>query len=251
MHYDADETWDGTPNDVPKELRLLNERKNDMYPQGRDNCIQFLRECQQRGYSFKIKAKHTSPYWTWYYEVVSGRHGGRSMSYLPPHLSAFESHYSGDETWDGTPNDVPKELRLLNDRKNDIYPQGRDNCLQFLRECQQRGYSFKIKAKKTRPYWTWYYELNGAGFGGRSMSYLPPHLSAFESHYSGDQTWDGTPSDVPKELRLLNERVNDIYPQGRDNCLQFLRECQMRGYSFKIKAKKTRPYWTWYYELCH
>jgi len=81
-------------------------------------------------------------------------------------------------------------------------------------------------------------------YGGMGMGPLPPHLGAFMAHYDADQTWDGSPSDVPKELGLLDQRRNDIYPQGKDNCAQFLRECQMKGLSFKIKAKKTRPYWT-------
>jgi len=130
-------------------------------------------------------------------------------------------------------------MGLLDSRRNDIYPQGRDNCMQFLRECQMRGLCFKIKARKTQPYWTWFYEVN----------LLPPHLSAFTQYYDADQTWDCNPGDVPKEMGLLDNRRNDIYPQGRDNCMQFLRECQMRGYRFRVKARKTTPYWTWYYEV--
>ena len=72
--------------------------------------------------------------------------------------------------------------------------------------------------------------------------FLPPHLSAFAQHYDADQTWDGNPSDVPKEMSLIDQRKNDMYPQGRDNCMNFLRECQTRGLNFKIKAKKTKPY---------
>jgi hypothetical protein len=180
--------------------------------------------------------------------------------FLPPHLSAFAQHYDADQTWDGNPGSVQKELGLIEQRKNDMYPQGRDNCMKFLRECQSRGLNFKIKAKKTKPYWTWYYEVDGGaapapapapghhGFPG-FPGFLPPHLSAFAQHYDADQTWECKPGDVPKEMGLIDQRKNDMYPQGRDNCMNFLRECQSRGYRFKIKAKKTKPYWTWYYEV--
>jgi len=146
-------------------------------------------------------------------------------------------------------------MGLLDNRKNDMYPQGRDNCMQFLRECQMKGYRFKVKARKTRPYWTWYYEVNNAGYVAPAPApvptygYLPSHLSAFTQHYDADQTWDCNPGDVPKEIGLVQSRGNDTYPQGRDNCIQFMRECQSRGLRFKVKARKTKPYWTWYYEV--
>jgi len=251
-HYDADQTWDGSPSDVPKELGLLDQRRNDIYPQGKDNCAQFLRECQMKGLSFKIKAKKTRPYWTWYFELAGGFGGGFGLS---PNLYAFTTRNDADETWNGGPSDVPKELGLLDQRRNDIYPQGKDNCAQFLRECQMKGLRFKIKAKKTRPYWTWFYELENAGmsggYGGASYGGgygLSPNLYAFTTRNNADQSWDCSPSDVPKELGLLDQRKNDIYPQGKANCAQFLRECQMKGLRFKVKAKKTSPYWTWYYE---
>jgi len=233
-----------------------------MYPQGRDNCMKFLRECQSRGLNFKIKAKKTKPYWTWYYEVdggaapapapAPGHHGFPGFpGFLPPHLSAFAQHYDADQTWECKPGDVPKEMGLIDQRKNDMYPQGRDNCMNFLRECQSRGLSFKVKAKKTKPYWTWYYEANQPAFPSPAnfFNMLPPHMAPFLQHYDADQTWECKPGDVPKEMGLINQRKNDMYPQGRDNCMNFLRECQSRGYRFKIKAKKTKPYWTWYYEV--
>jgi len=272
QRYDADQTWECKPGDVPKEMSLLDSRKNDMYPQGRDNCMQFLRECQMRGLSFKVKAKKTRPYWTWYYEVNASSYPAPAPMpapmpappmggvMLPPHLSVFAQHYDADQTWECSPGDVPKEMGLLDSRKNDMYPQGRDNCMQFLRECQMRGYCFQVKAKKTSPYWTWYYQVKGGAMPGMPgmphipgpaafFRMLPPHLMAFSKHYDADQTWECNPGDVPKEMSLLDSRKNDTYPQGRDNCMQFLRECQMRGYRFKVKAKKTRPYWTWYYEI--
>jgi len=187
-----------------------------------------------------------------YFELAGGFGGGFGLS---PNLYAFTTRNDADETWNGGPSDVPKELGLLDQRRNDIYPQGKDNCAQFLRECQMKGLRFKIKAKKTRPYWTWFYELENAGmsggYGGASYGGgygLSPNLYAFTTRNNADQSWDCSPSDVPKELGLLDQRKNDIYPQGKANCAQFLRECQMKGLRFKVKAKKTSPYWTWYYE---
>jgi len=248
---DADQTWDGDTFDVPKELCLLAQRKDDIYPQGKENCAEFLRECQMKGLRFKVKVKKTSPYCTWFYELANAGYcyAGYDPS-LSPNLYAFTAHNDADETWSGNPSEAPKELGLLDQRRNDIYPQGRENCAQFLRECQMKGLRFKVKAKKTSPYWTWFYELADAGNGGAGYGpSLSPNLYAFTTRNDADQTWDGNPSDVPKELGMLVQRRNDIYPQGKENCAQFLRECQMKGLRFKIKAKKTSPYWTWFYEV--
>ena len=249
MQYNADESWDCNASDVPKEIGLLQGRKNDTYPQGRDNCLKFLRECQMRGYSFRVKAVHSIPYWTWYYEIYTPNQGRNMNMNSPPfQLAIFDKHYDADQTWLCCPADVPKEIGLLQSRVNDIYPQGRDNCLRFLTECQARGFAFKVKAKKTSPYWTWYYVVDNPERGRNTIS-LPAHLAAFDMSYDADEKWECTSSDVPKELRLLQSRNNDTFPQGRDNCMSFLRECQARGYSFKVKARHTRPYWTWFYEV--
>jgi len=264
----GDETWDGKPSDVPKEMRLINERRNDMYPQGRDNCLKFLTECQRRNLSFKIKALHTSPYWTWFYEIASAGAAGPNPNnaknlvlseLVSAGLSAFIIQNKGDESWECSPSDVPKEMRLINERRNDMYPQGRDNCLKFLTECQRKNFRFVIRAAHTRPYWTWYYEVKEACAGNNTAATPVPRgpvgeltamgLGAFCQQNRGDESWDCTSSDVNKETRLLNDRKNDLFPQGRDNCLKFLRECQKKGYRFRIKALHTSPYWTWYYEV--
>jgi len=265
-HYDADQTWDCSASDAAKELGLIQSRANDMYPQGRENCLNFLRECGAKGYAFKVKAVKTKPYWTWYFEINNAygtpapapapAYGGIS---LPSHLASFTMHFDSDQQWNCSPSDADKELGLIDSRRNDIYPQGRDNCMSFLRECRARGYPFVVKAVKTKPYWTWYFEVNNNGYstpapapapvpvyGGIS---LPSHLASFTMHFNADQQWNCSASDAAKELGLIQSRVNDIYPQGRDNCMSFLRECGARGYPFVVKAVKTKPYWTWYFEV--
>ena len=74
-------------------------------------------------------------------------------------------------------------------------------------------------------------------------------LKMFVDHFSGDQVWECGPAEVPKEINLLNGRGADIYPQGRDNCRKFLQYCQQHNLRFRIKAQKTFPHWTWYYEV--
>jgi len=259
QYHNADQTWECTPSDISKELGLIDKRGNDIYPQGRDNCRQFLRECLAKDLCFKVKAMKTRPYWTWYFEVNTSASPRPSGGYsapslyggLSPNLSEFTRYYDADQTWEGTPSDVSKELGLIDKRGNDIYPQGRDNCRQFLRECLAKGLSFRIKAKKTRPYWTWYFEVNtSGGYSAPTLvGGLSPNLYDFTQYHNADQTWECYPSDVSKELRLIDDRRDDGYPQGRDNCRQFLRECQAKGLRFKVKAMKTKPHWTWYYEV--
>ena len=74
-------------------------------------------------------------------------------------------------------------------------------------------------------------------------------LTAFANHFNGDQVWECGPAEIPKEIGLLNSRGSDIYPQGRDNCRRFLQYCQRNNLRFRIKAQKTFPFWTWYYEV--
>jgi len=153
--FDADETWETKAGDMDKEIKLIKERKNDLFPQGRDNCKKFLRECKEKGFDIKIKAKKTKPYWTWYYEVAQPAIVTMTLAGLPDFCKDHES----DQAWDGRPDSVEKELGLVDKRKDDKYPQGRDEVKKFLGLCKEKGYNFKIKAKKTKPHWTWFFEV--------------------------------------------------------------------------------------------
>jgi len=253
-NYNADQTWHCNPADVAKELGLIESRKNDLYPQGRDNCMQFLRDCQMRGVPFKVKAVKTNPYWTWYFEYENPSAAPAPAPAYPSggmvrNMSEFTTHHYADQEWNCNPGDVAKEIGLIDNRKNDSYPQGRDNCKQFLRDCQMRGVPFKVKALKTNPYWTWYFEVSNTAGPAPAHGGMVRNMSEFTTHHYADQEWNCNPGDVAKEIGLIDKRTNDSYPQGRDNCKQFLRDCQMRGMRFKVKALKTNPYWTWYFEL--
>jgi len=153
----------------------------------------------------------------------------------------FFEHYEGDETWNGT--DIAHELKVFKERKNDVYPQGRDNVKKLIKACEGTGLTLKIKAKKTKPYWTWYYEVEDHKKGRLCLDGMGSFLKTEE----GDQTWVGT--DMDHEIKNLHERKNDIYPQGKDTVEKFLKLCKEKGYTCKIKAKKTKPYWTWFYEI--
>jgi hypothetical protein len=227
---DVDETWNCKASDSEKEIANVEKRGNDIFPQGRDNCKKFLKECGKKGFDFKVCAKKTSPHWTWYFEVNS-----------PCVLLMFIRKQTGDEKWKCSGSDADKEIANIDKRGNDIYPQGRHNCKAFLKVCKERGFKFRVRAKKTSPYWTWYFEA--------ITPILSVNLSDFYKDHDGDETWKCKCSDADKEIGLIDQRKNDLYPQGRANCQQFLRECKERGYKFKVKAKKTKPYWTWYYEV--
>ena len=64
----------------------------------------------------------------------------------------------GEETWEVGPNDVEREKSLVHQRGNDIYPQGRQYVLGLLDSCKNNGRRIRIKAIKTFPFWTWYFE---------------------------------------------------------------------------------------------
>ena len=74
-------------------------------------------------------------------------------------------------------------------------------------------------------------------------------LKEFHKCFSGDQVWEVGPDEVPKEINLIDQRVNDHFPQGREKCKQFLRFCQSHRCCCRIIAKRTSPYWTWNYEI--
>jgi len=150
-----------------------------------------------------------------------------------------------NQSWEAGPDGVPNELANMDKRAADIYPQGRDQCKEFLNTCQKAGYRFKIHAKKTKPHWTWFFEvvdavphaLGAAGFG------------AFCEFHEAEKSWEAGPEGVQNEINNMNKRAADIYPQGREQCLAFLQECAKVGYRFKIKAQCTKPHWTWFFEV--
>ena len=74
-------------------------------------------------------------------------------------------------------------------------------------------------------------------------------MAAFFSFYSEDQLWECGPCEVPREIELLKSRVKlwNHYPDGVDNCIQFLQKCQDENCRFVVKAVKTFPCWTWYF----
>lgn len=63
------------------------------------------------------------------------------------------------ETWECGPNDVGREIDLICKRGNDIFPQGKEQIFEMLNNCRKNGRRFRIKASKTFPFWTWYYEV--------------------------------------------------------------------------------------------
>ena len=74
-------------------------------------------------------------------------------------------------------------------------------------------------------------------------------LTAFVNHFNGDQVWECGPDEANKEIDLIHSRPKDHYPQGRDLCIKFLRQCQRSRYRFRVKAQKTFPNWTWFFEV--
>ena len=52
-----------------------------------------------------------------------------------------------------------------------------------------------------------------------------------------------------KEKGLVLSRVNDKYPQGREQVIGMLNYCHDNRKRFRIKAAKTFPFWTWYFEI--
>jgi len=158
-------------------------------------------------------------------------------------MADFWKVHSCDEAWDGKPSDAEKEIANMEKRKDDIYPQGREACVKFLKKAAKKGFPFKIRAVKTKPHWTWYFDTE-------CVPYLTGvKLGDFCKQNNCDEAWDGKPDDADKELANMEKRKDDTYPQGRENCAKFLKECKKRGYSFKIQAVKTKPHWTWYFQV--
>ena len=57
------------------------------------------------------------------------------------------------------------------------------------------------------------------------------------------------PDEVDKEKSLVSQRVNDIYPQGRDIVYRLLDWCKNHRRGVRILARKTIPFWTWIYDV--
>ena len=63
----------------------------------------------------------------------------------------------------------------------------------------------------------------------------------------GNETWHFGPESAPTELAHLATRTQDIYPQGRAQCIKFLEYCRDHRVNFVVVANKTLPHWTWAY----
>ena len=84
------------------------------------------------------------------------------------------------------------------------------------------------------------------------MSWGSLAIAAFNliyQHIKGDQVQEYGPDEVEREKSLVYQRGNDQYPQGREKVLDMLNFCRNNGKRFRIKAVKTFPFWTWYYEI--
>ncbi len=74
-------------------------------------------------------------------------------------------------------------------------------------------------------------------------------LNELFNNFGGDQTWECGPDEAEKEKGLVLSRVNDKYPQGREQVIGMLNYCHDNRKRFRIKAAKTFPFWTWYFEI--
>ena len=64
------EEWVYGPEHAEREKSLLMNRPNDKFPQGWNECIKLLDRCRKEGRSFRIRARKTFPFWTWYYDMI-------------------------------------------------------------------------------------------------------------------------------------------------------------------------------------
>ena len=74
-------------------------------------------------------------------------------------------------------------------------------------------------------------------------------FNIIHNNFNGDQVWECGPDEVEREKDLFSQRVYNIFPQGREKVLDMLNFCRDNKKRFRIKAVKTFPFWTWYYEI--
>ena len=81
---------------------------------------------------------------------------------------------------------------------------------------------------------------------------VPTAIFAIQEAYknfNGDQEWVCNPCEADWECQQIANRGNDIYPQTREECYRIIRTAQHLNKKFRIKAKKTFPFWTWFYSI--
>ena len=84
------------------------------------------------------------------------------------------------------------------------------------------------------------------------MAWVPAAITAFNiiyNNFNGDQVWECGPDEAEREKQLLFQRGNDKFPQNRETVISMLNYCRDNRRRFRIKAAKTFPFWTWYYEI--
>ena len=68
-------------------------------------------------------------------------------------------------------------------------------------------------------------------------------------NFNGDQEWVCSPEEADWEIQQIDKRPHDQYVQGRDGAKQVIWNAKQQKKKFRIKAKKTFPFWTWVYSL--
>ena len=67
---DGEEQWDCLSSEADEQIAKINERNKDIFPQGMYEIKKFLEVCRDNNINFRIKAYHTFPHWTWYYQAI-------------------------------------------------------------------------------------------------------------------------------------------------------------------------------------
>jgi len=75
-------------------------------------------------------------------------------------IKNFMQSYSGEQVWECWPDEALREYELIQgERKNDKFPQGKEEVIKLLGYCYKNRKKYYVKANKTFPNWTWYYSL--------------------------------------------------------------------------------------------
>ena len=75
-------------------------------------------------------------------------------------INNFMQSYSGEQVWECWPDEALREYELIQgERKNDKFPQGKEEVIKLLGYCYKNRKKYYVKANKTFPKWTWYYSL--------------------------------------------------------------------------------------------
>lgn len=197
--------------DKEKILIKFTQYQTDNYPQGREYCSKLLNSNLNNDECFCIVTRQDGEKWTRYYFKSNYIQINPTKVFL----------YRGR-------SDLINLITIINRNKSSIIPQGIENCIDIIRsQIEANGEVYVVRSSEksyNNTYNTlWHY-------------FKPDQFITFCTHI-GRHKCD---NNLIECLKKLEDDSSYVFPQGLDNCINFLEETMEKGEYYRVFIKKMK-----------